>query len=116
MKKITLEQIGPLLKDRRGGRGVREVAVEIGISAATLSRIECGKQPDLGTFSKICKWLGVDAGKVLGCSLSQPGPASAAAMVAAHFRAEKTLSSETARHLGELILAVQRVVEHELTG
>jgi transcriptional regulator with XRE-family HTH domain len=33
---------------------------EIGISKATLSRIENGSMPDLLTFFKIVKWLGND--------------------------------------------------------
>lgn len=37
---------------------LRELASEIGISAATLSRIENGKfVPDLVTFKKILDWL-----------------------------------------------------------
>lgn len=102
--RVTLETLGPVLKDRRGGRGLREVALEIGTSAATLSRIESGKQPDLETFAKLCKWLGVDGGEVLGCSDSkQP-----AQVRSAHIRAEKTLKPDTARHLGELILAIHK--------
>ena len=34
---------------------------EIGISKATLSRIENGSMPDLLTFFKIVKWLGTDS-------------------------------------------------------
>lgn len=66
--RVTLETLGPVLKDRRGGRGLRAIAPQIGTSAATLSRIESGKQPDLETFAKLCTWLGVDGGEVLGCS------------------------------------------------
>jgi DNA-binding Xre family transcriptional regulator len=34
-----------------------EAAKQIGISKATLSRIENLKTPDIETFGKICKWL-----------------------------------------------------------
>ena len=37
--------------------GVREIAEEIGISAATLSRVENGKTPDIETVFKVCIWL-----------------------------------------------------------
>lgn len=38
--------------------GLRELAVDIGVSAATLSRIENGNfKPDLVTFKKILDWL-----------------------------------------------------------
>lgn len=108
--KITLETLGPALKEKRGGRGLREVAVEIGTSTATLSRVESGKQPDLETFSKLCKWLGVDGGQVLGCAHSKTARTQE---YSAHFRAEKTLKPDTAQHLGALILAIHRKLEAE---
>lgn len=37
--------------------GLRDFAKEIDISAATLSRIENGKMPDLETYFRICFWL-----------------------------------------------------------
>jgi transcriptional regulator with XRE-family HTH domain len=114
MPKISIEQLGPMLKERRGGRGIRSIATEIGVSAATLSRIESGKQPDLDTFAKICKWLDIDAGEVLGCSTSEAtSNIVTQSGCFAHFRADRTLSPETARHLGELILAVQQAVSNE---
>lgn len=120
MTKITLETIGVGLKERRGERGLREVAAEIGISAATLSRIEAGKQPDLETFSKLCKWLELDAGEVLGCGTGAnpieteseiSGKSHNKAFV--HFRAKREMTPETVNHLSKLILAVQDILEDE---
>lgn len=119
MIRITIEQLGPMLKERRGSRGIRAVAAEIGISAATLSRVETGKQPDLDTFSKICRWLNIDPGEVLGFSVTsdQNGGTSIRETIGsgvyAHFRAEKVMKPETAQHLGALILAVQQAVGSE---
>ena len=119
MSRMTIEQLGPMLKVQRGSRGIRAVAAEIGVSIATLSRVETGRQPDLDTFSKLCRWLNIDPGEVLGFSASaDPGHASSAtnAMgtgVYAHFRAEMAMKPETAQHLGALILAVQRAVGSE---
>ena len=107
--KVTLETLGPVLKEHRGGRGLREVAEEIGVSAATLSRIESGKQPDIETFAKLCRWLGIDGGEVLGCSEQKESYITRSA----HFRAAKTLKPDTAHHLGELILAIHRKLENE---
>lgn len=45
------------VRDRRGERGLREIAAEIGTSASTLSRIEKGKLPDVNTFLMLCEWL-----------------------------------------------------------
>ena len=42
-----------------------EACKEIGISKATLSRVEREKLPDVETFGKICIWLKTDANKYL---------------------------------------------------
>ena len=58
--------------------------------------------------------LGVDAGEILGCSAPKGRPGSPPPTgVAVHFRADKAMSPETARHLGELILYVREAVERE---
>lgn len=55
----TDNRIGKLLRLHRNVRdiGVRELAPEIGISIATLSRIERGHVMDLATWMKVQKWL-----------------------------------------------------------
>ena len=50
MQKLTLETLGLKVLEKREDRGVREVAKEIGISPATLSRVERGNLPDLETL------------------------------------------------------------------
>lgn len=39
---------------------LRELAEEVGISAATLSRIERGNSPDLLSFGQLCAWMKED--------------------------------------------------------
>jgi transcriptional regulator with XRE-family HTH domain len=46
-------------------------AGEIGVSPATLSRIEHGRVPDLDTLRKVCAWLDVDPAGYLGVA-SEP--------------------------------------------
>lgn len=103
-----MEELSLKVKSKRGNRGIRAVATEIGISHTTLARIEAGKQPDLKTFAKICKWIGVDPNSILGFSVSNSRSSSPTQMPVAHFRAEKTMSPTTAQHLAELILTVQK--------
>lgn len=110
---MTLLRLGGLLRDRRGGRGVRDVAKEIGISPATLSRVEAGKLPDLGTFRKICAWLKINPAEILDIPSDPPREASvgldtAPAWAAVHLRADVALSPEAAKDLAQLILAAQR--------
>lgn len=59
---MTKEQYTPkllskALKQKRNGKSLRQIGVEIGLSASTLSRIESGKLPNLTSYYRICKWL-----------------------------------------------------------
>ena len=54
------------IQERRAGKGIREAAKEVGVSPATLSRVESGKVPDLETFGKVCRWLDEDPAVYLG--------------------------------------------------
>ena len=111
MPRIPLQRIGPLVRERRGDRGIREVAKEIGISPATLSRIEHGKVPDLETFRKVCRWLKIDPADVLGRPESVPEKAGAEAPTpAVHFKADRAMSRDAAEALAEMILAAQRMM------
>ena len=113
MAKLTLQTLGRKLADKRGAVGIRETAKSIGVSPATLSRVERGHMPDLETFGKICRWLNVDPGDVLGTApTGQPaGPASPGLpRVGVHFRKDQTLKPETAQALAQMILAAQRAL------
>lgn len=104
----SLENLGRLVRDKRGDRGIREVANEIGISHATLSRVERGFLPDLERYQKICKWLGVpiqSAGNEKQ-KLTQEIPQ-------VHFRKKLTVSPETAQALAQLILTAQAALARE---
>jgi transcriptional regulator with XRE-family HTH domain len=106
MPKITLQTLGRKLVEKRGTRGIRETALEIGISHGTLSRLERGHLPDLDTFGKVCKWLNIDPGEVLGVH-SQPGPIS---RVGVHCRKDQVLAPAAAHALAQMIIAAQRAL------
>jgi len=110
--KLSLTSIGPLVKEKRGVKGIREVAAEIGISYATLSRIENGKLPDLQTFSKICTWLELDPGEILGCgNKPKPSQTKEGTTILAHFRADKNLDQNTLQALTEMVLRAQKMIK-----
>jgi transcriptional regulator with XRE-family HTH domain len=101
-----------LLRERRGYLGVRDLADTIGVSAATLSRVERGKLPDIETFAKICRWLKVDPAEILEIKefpergrreMSEP-----ATTIAVHFRADAVLDTQAAQDLAQLLLLAQR--------
>jgi transcriptional regulator with XRE-family HTH domain len=102
--KISLEVLGRLAAEKRGDTGVRVTAKEIGISPATLSRVERGYLPDLETFRKICGWLDLDASEVLGLSPAKQGTPK----VAVHFKKEAALTPATAQALAQMVLAAHR--------
>lgn len=102
----TLEDLGRLLLQKRGSRGVREVAREIGISHATLLRVESGHLPDLENYQKLCRWLGIDVASIIG-----PVPQTGSRPLAqVHFRKAPTVSPKTAQALANMILAAQTMM------
>ncbi len=102
----SLDQLGGLVAERRGSLGLRAAAAEIGISPATLSRVEQGHLPDLGNFTKICRWLDVDPSTILGLDdIGRDRP-----VAAVHFRKAQTMKLETAKALADMILAAQRAM------
>lgn len=57
---LNIELLASAIKTKRGKKGLRETAAEIGdVSSATLSRVEQGNLPDVETFIKLCRWLDV---------------------------------------------------------
>ena len=103
---LQIQKLGARIVEHRGPSGVRAAAAEIGVSSATLSRIENGHVPDLGTFAKICKWLGEDPAVFLGIEANhsvRPPPT-------VHMRKKNTTSVETATALGAMIVAVQNAI------
>lgn len=105
----SLDTLGQLIVERRGSTGVRAAAREIGISSATLSRVENGHLPDLQNFGLICRWLGIDPNQILGfTSSTESGAETIRASV--HFRKKNTTSRQTAAALAKMILHVQRAL------
>jgi transcriptional regulator with XRE-family HTH domain len=103
---LPIAELGRLIAAKRGSRGIRATAVDVGISQATLSRVENGHMPDLATFAKICAWLERDPREFLGIEVV---PANAQKAVI-HFKKKNTVVPDTAHALGELILKVQEAV------
>lgn len=92
---------------KRKNVGVRATARDVGISPATLSRVENGHIPDIETFEKLCQWLGASPAAFLAAPAAAP-------TASVHFRKKATTKKETAEALGSLILAVQAMVDKEI--
>lgn len=107
-KELNTELLATMIRKKRGDLGLRAAAEEIGgISAPTLSRVEAGNVPDVDTFLKLCRWLGMDPSKFA----ADPGTRSQGAMakisnrdiVITNLRADKTLDKKVVNALVEMI-------------
>ena len=100
---LNTDLLAGMLKSQRADRGLRAIADEIGnVSAATLSRIEQGKVPDVDTFISICKWLKVSTDTFILNDVSNT-PVSNKDQVVAHLRADKELKKDTVDMLIKMI-------------
>lgn len=106
-KELNTHLLATMIKKKRGDKGLRAVAEEIGdISAPTLSRIEQGKVPDVDTFLKICRWLDMAPEKFAVDSIASSGRGASHStrdIVIANLRADKELSKETISVLVDVI-------------
>lgn len=100
MPRKPLESLGAIVRQKRGTRKLRETAHEIGISPATLLRVEAGRIPDVETFGKLCKWLKIDPNEFLG----PVQPAQSFLSVSVHFKADKNPKPETVNALAKMVL------------
>jgi len=104
----SLNTLGKLIELNRGDQGIRAAAKEIGISPATLSRIENGKLPDLHNFQLICSWLRIDPNQILGFQQTSNQSEDTLNLTAAvHFKKKDAVSPQTAKSLGEMIMRAQ---------
>ena len=105
----SLKSLGRMVAQKRGKVGIRATARAIGLSPATLSRVENGQLPDLANFRKLCEWLEIDPAAVLGFDPENRDRPTAAV----HFRSRQTMQEETAVALQDLILAAQKMLAEE---
>lgn len=98
---MRIGDLAGLLAKRRGSMGIRAAAAEIGISPTTLSRIERGNVPDMGTLHKVCLWIGEDPIKFSGIGGLQVA-----------FKKAQAVRPNTAKSLAKLIeLASKQFIE-----
>ncbi len=102
---MKIDELAPLVLRRRGGMGVRAAAAEIGISPTTLTRIEKGHVPDVGTLEKLSRWLGEEPSKFTGIGNLQIA-----------FKNKKAVPPETAQALAELITRAAEQFEEQVVA
>jgi len=123
---INIERLASELKARRGKLGLRIVAKEITgkfgeVSASTLSRVEQGGIPDLHTFLRLCRWLGISADEFTSATelsrlADKDKQLGTPEMIEAHFRAEKVLPPQTIDALANMIRQAYQWADSQGTG
>jgi len=119
--RLAVEKLAALIKAKRGKKGLRATASEVGeISASTLSRIEQGKMPDIDTFMRLCDWLEVTPeqffetdGEILQSDTQWPvlSPTmSTTEAIEVHLRADRELDPETADALANMVKAAYNAI------
>lgn len=116
---LNTREFAALVRSKRGALGLRAAAKEIGISPATLQRVEQEKVPDLDTFARICSWLGVPPSRFLGEKNARenepaiPKDMETPDIIAAYLRADRALSKPTAEALAEMIRLAYQVAKKQ---
>lgn len=97
-----IEDLGPLLAQRRQelDLSLREVSAQAAIPAATLSRIEQGRTPDLATFRRLVEWLGVSPDRFF---TPTERTASTPDAITGVLRLDPNLNPEDANKIAELV-------------
>jgi transcriptional regulator with XRE-family HTH domain len=111
MAQAKLGSLGNDVRKHRENKTLRDAARAVGISPATLMRVEAGRVPDVETYGKLCTWLGVDPGSYLGIKpTSAHAPSNTAAtspthvVISAHFKADRLPDQDTVKALANMIM------------
>jgi transcriptional regulator with XRE-family HTH domain len=116
---IDASELATRLRARRRERALslRDAAAEIGVSAATLSRVERGDYlPERDNLFTLLRWLGVPVAAPPAAAPAEPHAPGAATMEAVelHLRADKDLSPADADTIAQMVrLAYDRLRRSE---
>jgi|SRR5579859_2436045 len=82
----------------------KQVAVETGVSASTLTRMAQGRKPDVDGLAALLRWSGLKAEDFVITGPKQPqGKAETLAMICSQLRADPHLKREDAEALEAII-------------
>ncbi len=101
---LNTELLSSMLKSKRGKKGLRETADEIGnISLATLSRVENGNLPDVETFICLCKWLQVSTETFVTGKKTKTAEVSEKEKIVYQLRSSQELDPETIKAMVTMV-------------
>lgn len=111
---LAVDQLGQELRRRRTELrlSLRDVEGITGISAATLSRTERGRVPEVGVIEKLAGWLQVNVVTAGEGKSEIRTDEDLKRTIAVHLRANKNLSESTARAIAETFDVVMQLEIH----
>lgn len=84
----------------------KDVAMESGVSASTLTRLSQGRQPDVNSFAVLVRWLGTSADHFIGNHVTEAfGSASPLAQISTIIHQDPNLNDDASTALEELVKA-----------
>lgn len=79
--------------------------------AATFSRVERGRTPDLATFRKLVEWLGIPAAEFF---TPTQRPENTPQAIAEHLRTDPALTEDAATKIAEIVTTMyENLAKHE---
>jgi transcriptional regulator with XRE-family HTH domain len=98
----ALGELGSLITQRRAelGLSLRDASKLAGVPVATLSRVEQGRTPDLGTFRRLIEWLGLPPDRFF---TPTERTANTPEAIASHLKTDPALSPEAADKIAGIV-------------
>jgi transcriptional regulator with XRE-family HTH domain len=102
---IDVQLLEKLLRSRRkaANLSLRDAADQIGISAATLQRVEAGQVPNTAGLIQIVKWLGISMEDLYPQRKSSGMESGTVAKIEVHLRADPHLDPTAAQAIAEAV-------------
>ncbi|BAZ46761.1 transcriptional regulator [Chondrocystis sp. NIES-4102] len=106
---LDTERLANLVRNKRGNRGLRETAKEIGnVSPSTISRVENAKTPDMDTFLALCDWLEIPPAELIKNAEEEEETLNTPEAITIQLRADKNLDPAIALALASLVKAAYK--------
>ena len=80
----------------------KDVALEAGVSASTLTRMSQGRRPDVDGLASLLSWSGLDVAAFIRSTKPVPAPATLA-RITSELRSDPLLSEESQSALEEIL-------------
>jgi transcriptional regulator with XRE-family HTH domain len=115
---VDVDLLRELIRSRRKSenQSLREAAEQVGVSAATLLRMENGQIPNRASLIRITEWLQVPLDQVLQKPMPRPAHGGTMAQIEVHLRADPHLDSHAAQAITEAVQKLYAAFSSQARG